>query len=45
MIVKKGQTKRIYTPKQKAEIVYKHLNNNISVKTLENEYYADHSMI
>jgi len=43
--VKKGQSKRVWTPEQKAEIVYKHLNEHISVRTLEKEYHADRSMI
>lgn len=43
--MKKGQNKRIWTPEQKAEIVYKHLNDHISVRTLEKEYRADRSMI
>ena len=45
VIVKKGQTKRVWTPQQKAEIVHKHLNNHISVRTLEKEYHAARSMI
>lgn len=43
--MKKGQNKRVRTPEQKAEIVYKHLNDHISVRTLEKEYHADRSMI
>ena len=43
--MKKGQAKRVWTPEQKAEIVYKHLNEHISVRTLEKEYHADRSMI
>ena len=43
--MKKGQSKRVWTPEQKAEIVYKHLNEHISVRTLEKEYHADRSMI
>ena len=43
--MKKGQTRRVWTPEQKAEIVLKHLNNHISVRTLEKEYHADRSMI
>ena len=43
--MKKGQKKRVWTPEQKAEIVYKHLNEHISVRTLEKEYHADRSMI
>ena len=45
VIVKKGQTKRVWTPEQKAEIVHKHLNDHTSVRTLEREYCADRSMI
>ena len=44
-MVKKGQKKRVWTSEQKAEIVYKHLNEHISVRTLEKEYHADRSMI
>ena len=44
-MVKKGQKKRVWTPEQKAEIVYKHLNEHISVRTLEKEYHTDRSMI
>lgn len=43
--MKKGQAKRVWTPEQKAEIVHKHLNDHISVRTLEKEYHADRSMI
>ena len=43
--MKKGQTKRVWTPEQKAEIVHKHLDDHISVRTLEREYTADRSMI
>lgn len=43
--MKKGQNRRVWTPEQKAEIVYKHLNDHISVRTLEKEYHADRSMI
>ena len=43
--MKKGKSRRVWTPEQKAEIVYKHLNNHISVRTLEKEYQADRSMI
>lgn len=43
--MKKGQKKRIWTPEQKLEIVHKHLNEHISVCTLEKEYGAEHSMI
>lgn len=43
--MKKGQTRRVWTPEQKAEIISKHLNDHISVRTLEREYDADRSMI
>ena len=43
--MKKGQTKRVWTPEQKSEIVHKHLDDHISVRTLEREYTADRSMI
>lgn len=43
--MKKGQKKRVWTPEQKAEIVYKHLHDHMSVRTLEKEYHADRSMI
>ena len=43
--MKKGQTKRVLTPEQKAEIVHKHLDEHISVRTLEKQYNADRSMI
>ena len=43
--MKKGQKKRVWTPEQKAEIVHKHLDEHISVRTLEKEYTADRSMI
>ena len=43
--MKKGQARRVWTPEQKAEIVSKHLNDHISVRTLEKEYHADRSMI
>ena len=43
--VRKGQKKRTWTPEQKSEIVHKHLDNHISVRTLEREYTADRSMI
>ena len=45
VIVRKGQTKRVWTPEQKSEIVHKHLDDHISVRTLEREYSADRSMI
>ena len=43
--MKKGQTKRVWTPEQKSEIVHKHLDDHVSVRTLEREYIADRSMI
>ncbi len=43
--MKKGQTKRVWTPEQKSEIVHKHLDDHVSVRTLEREYTADRSMI
>ena len=45
VIVRKGQTNRVWTPEQKSEIVHKHLDDHISVRTLEREYTADRSMI
>lgn len=43
--MKKGQKKRVWTPKQKVEIVHKHLDEHISVKTLAKEYSIDTGMI
>ena len=43
--MKKGQSRRVWTPEQKAEIVHKHLEEHISVRTLEKQYNADRSMI
>lgn len=43
--MKKGQKKRVWTPEQKSEIVHKHLDKHVSVRTLEREYNADRSMI
>ena len=43
--MRKGQTKRVWTPEQKSEIVHRHLDDHISVRTLEREYTADRSMI
>ena len=43
--VRKGQKKRVWTPEQKSEIVHKHLDEHISVRTLEKIYSADRSMI
>lgn len=43
--MRKGQTKRVWTRERKSEIVHKHLDDHISVRTLEREYTADRSMI
>lgn len=43
--MRKGQKKRIWTPEQKLGIVKKHLDEHISVRTLEKEYSVEHSMI
>ena len=43
--LKKGQKRRTWTPEQKSEIVHKHLDEHVSVRTLEKEYQADRSMI
>ena len=43
--VRKGQKKRVWTAEQKSEIVHKHLDDHVSVRTLEREYTADRSMI
>lgn len=43
--MRKGQTKRVWTQEQKSEIVHKHLDEHISVRTLEKQYQADRSMI
>ena len=43
--MKKGQKKRVWTPEQKTEIVQRHLDEHVSVRTLEKEYTADRSMI
>ena len=43
--MRKGQKKRMWTPEQKAEIVHKHLDDHISLRTLEAEYNADRSML
>ena len=36
--MKKGQKKRIWIPKQKLEIVHKHLEEHIAICTLKKEY-------
>ena len=43
--MKKGQHPRKWSKEQKLEIVNKHLNEHISIRTLRKEYDADHSMI
>ena len=43
--MRKRQTKRVWTPEQKSKIVHKHLDDHVSVRTLEREYTADRSMI
>ena len=43
--MKKGQKKKKWTPEQKKEIVKRHLDEHISVRSLEKEYGAEHSMI
>ena len=43
--MRKGQTKRIWTVEQKLEIIEKHLEDHISLRTLEKEYNAERSMI
>ena len=43
--VRKGQKKRVWTPEQKLEIIQKHLEEHISLRTLEKEYNAERSMI
>lgn len=43
--MRKGQKKRTWTVEQKLEIVKKHLDEHISVRSLEKEYGAEHSMI
>ena len=43
--MKKGQKKRKWTVEQKLEIVCKHLDEHISVRTLAKEYETDSGMI
>ena len=43
--MKKGQKKRKWTIEQKVEIVHKHLDEHISVRTLAKEYETDSGMI
>ena len=43
--MKKGQKKRVWTPEQKLEVVKKHLDEHISVRTLAREYSTDTGMI
>ena len=42
--MKQSQTRCVWSPEQKAEIVSKYLNDHISVRALEKEYRADRSM-
>ncbi len=42
--IKNGQINRIWTPELKSEIVYKHLDEHISVLTPERECAVDGSM-
>lgn len=41
----KGQKRRTWTKEKKLEIIGRHLNEHISVRTLEKEYKADRSLI
>jgi len=43
--MKKGQKKRKWTVAQKLEIVHKHLDEHVSVRTLAKEYGTDSGMI
>ena len=43
--MRKGQKKRVWAPEKKLEIVKKHLDEHISVCSLEREYGAEHGMI
>lgn len=43
--MRKGQKKREWTPEQKLEIVRKHLDEHISVRSLGKEYCINHGMI
>ena len=43
--MRKGQKKRSWTTEEKLEIVRKHLDEHISVRSLESEYGAKHGMI
>lgn len=43
--MKKGQKKRKWTVEQKLEIVHKHLDDHVSVRTLAKEYATDSGMI
>ena len=43
--MKKGQKKKTWTIEQKLEIVHKHLDDHISVRTLAKEYKTDAGMI
>ena len=43
--MKKGQKKKKWTIEQKLEIVHKHLDDHVSVRTLAKEYETDTRMI
>ena len=43
--MRKGQKKRVWAVEQKLEIVHKHLEEHISVRTLAKEYETDTGMI
>ena len=43
--MRKGQKKRSWTTEEKLEIVRKHLDEHISVRSLESEYGAEHGTI
>ena len=43
--MRKGQKKRQWTVEQKLEIVHKHLDNHISIRTLAKDYGTDSGMI
>lgn len=39
--MKKGQSKRVWQPEQKADNVHKYLNDHISVRILEKKHHTD----
>lgn len=43
--MRKGQKRREWIAEQKVQIVHKHLDEHISVRTLEKEYQADRRVI